>query len=230
MVKPYNFLCKSVGQSRQLFSFFPQIPPFFPQKRHCSQNVHVFFKIRSTFSPLSMVSYGCRQEVTKNSFFSLLSLKGNTRCSEGRTEQRVLLFFFLSSFPSASAQTIPSLQPPGKEFFEWLHSCVQLLPCGDGSNVTQIQLRCNGLTEGYAIHHDNGNGPYTCDYLCLVDYLNKSAPRLQQHLPVSRPRDYGCLGRRGISSGKPVSCNAPLFLRRSFACGTGSAHAEPRSI
>ena len=50
------------------------------------------------------------------------------------------------------------------------------LPCGDGSNVTQIQLRCNGLTEGYAIHHDNGNGPYTCDYLCLVDYLNKSAP------------------------------------------------------
>ena len=57
-----------------------------------------------------------------------------------------------------------------------MHSFVQLLPCGDGSNVTQIQLRCNGLTEGYAIHHDNGNGPYTCDYLCLVDYLNKSAP------------------------------------------------------
>lgn len=117
MVKPYNFLCKAASQSRRLFSFFPQIPPFFPQKRHCSQNVHVFFKIRSTFSPLSMVSYGCRQEVTKNSFFSLLSLKGNTRCSEGRTEQRVLLFFFLSSLPSASAQTIPSLQSPGKGIF-----------------------------------------------------------------------------------------------------------------
>ena len=48
------------------------------------------------------------------------------------------------------------------------------LSCGDGSNATQLQLRCNGLTEGYAIHHDNGNDPYTCDYLCLVDYMNKS--------------------------------------------------------
>lgn len=108
MVKPYNFLCKSVGQSRQLFSFFPQIPPFFPQKRHCSQNVHVFFKIRSTFSPLSMVSYGCRQEVTKNSFFSLLSLKGNTRCSEGRTEQRVLLFLLFGPSPEPLHRPSPA--------------------------------------------------------------------------------------------------------------------------
>ena len=35
------------------------------------------------------------------------------------------------------------------------------LSCGNGSNATQLQLRCNGLTEGYAIHHDNGNDPYT---------------------------------------------------------------------
>ncbi len=73
LAKPYNFLCKSVSQSRQLFPFFPQNLPLFPQKRHCSQNVHVFFKIRSTFSRPGMVSYGCRQEVTKK-FFLFLTL------------------------------------------------------------------------------------------------------------------------------------------------------------
>ena len=161
---------------RAAFPYFSTKSTIFSTKMYCSQNVHYFFKIRSRILPPRVVSYICRQEVTKKilSFpYSLLKATPAVRKAEPNSGCCFSSFWSVSG---ASAQAIPSLQPPGKEFFEWLHSCVQLLPCGDGSNVTQIQLRCNGLTEGYAIHHDNGNGPYTCDYLCLVDYLNKSAP------------------------------------------------------
>ena len=80
------------------------------------------------------------------------------------------------------------------------------LSCGDGSNATQLQLRCNGLTEGYAIHHDNGNDPYTCDYLCLVDYLNKSdAPGYSKI----------CLYPGRVIMG--IGCGLLLFIIRAYA-------------
>lgn len=50
---------------RAAFPYFSTKSTIFSTKMYCSQNVHYFFKIRSRILPPRVVSYICRQEVTK---------------------------------------------------------------------------------------------------------------------------------------------------------------------
>ena len=83
----------------------------FSTKLYCSQIVHYFFKIRSTFSFPPVVSYICRQEVTI-SFFSLLSLNAASaaRKAEPGSGQR-------HNFRTVSSGTFSQGRlPPGGPF------------------------------------------------------------------------------------------------------------------